>query len=396
MNETLFVNLSGAQNAILLDAQGQGTITNDDAAHLTINDVAVAEGNAGTTSMTFTVTLDSEVDTPLSVNYGTKNGIATVGDGDYAATTGTLNFAGTVGETKTISVSVNGDTKVELDETLLVDLSNVVASGRNVTLADSQGLGTIANDDGATLAINDVTVAEGATGTTNLVFTVTLASAVDTSFSVDYGTADGTASVTDGDYAAASGTLLFNGTVGETKTVSVSVNGDQLVELNETLHVVLSNISASGRGVTLVDAEGAGTITNEDSATVTIDNVTVAEGNSGTTNVVFTVTLHAAVDVPVLVDYATQDGTATAADGDYFSASGTLVFTGNANESRTITVLANGDQTSELDESFFVDLSNLLAEGAASHWPSAGDKGRWLTMIPHCCPWRCSPCVITP
>ena len=115
--------------------------------------------------------------------------------------------------------------------------------------------------------------------------------------------------------------------------------------------------------MTLADSQGLGTIANEDSAAVTIDNVTVAEGNSGTTNVVFTVTLHAAVDVPVLVDYATKDGTATAADGDYVSASGTLVFAGTANESRTITVFANGDQTSELDESFFVDLSNLLADG---------------------------------
>ena len=141
LNETLFVNLSSAQNATLLDAQGQGTITNDDAAHLTINDVAVAEGNAGTTSMTFTVTLDSGVDTPLSVNYSTQNGNATVGDGDYGATTGTLNFAGTVGETKTISVSINGDTKVELDESLLVDLSNVCGVRAQRDLGRFSGLG---------------------------------------------------------------------------------------------------------------------------------------------------------------------------------------------------------------------------------------------------------------
>ena len=51
LNETFLVNLSGAQNANLLDSQGVGTITNDDAASLVITDVTLAEGNAGTTNL---------------------------------------------------------------------------------------------------------------------------------------------------------------------------------------------------------------------------------------------------------------------------------------------------------------------------------------------------------
>jgi urease beta subunit len=107
----------------------------------------VAEGNAGTKDLTFTVTLNAAVDSPVSVDFSTADGTATTADGDYSAASGTLNFAGTAGETKTITVTVNGDQKVEPNETLLVNLANVTAGGRSVTIADNQGVGTITNDD---------------------------------------------------------------------------------------------------------------------------------------------------------------------------------------------------------------------------------------------------------
>ena len=61
------------------------------------------------TALTFTVTLDTAVDTAVSVDFGTINGTATTGDNDYAANSGTLNFAGTAGETETVTINVNGD-----------------------------------------------------------------------------------------------------------------------------------------------------------------------------------------------------------------------------------------------------------------------------------------------
>src|SRR5690606_10325861 len=60
---------------------------------------------------------------------------------------GLISFAGTAGEMKTIIISVNGDTDFEPNETFFVNLANVLAGGRNVTIADNQGLGTIQNDD---------------------------------------------------------------------------------------------------------------------------------------------------------------------------------------------------------------------------------------------------------
>ena len=81
-------------NATILDGQGIGTITNDDAAPtLSINDVAVAEGNAGTTTLGFTVTLSAASGQTVTVGYATANGTATIADGDYLAASGTLTFA---------------------------------------------------------------------------------------------------------------------------------------------------------------------------------------------------------------------------------------------------------------------------------------------------------------
>ena len=84
---------------------------------------------------------------------------------------GTLNFAGTAGETQTIDVTVNGDTTLETDETFTVDLSNPTNA---VTISDAQGEGTITNDDAASYSIDDVTAVETDSGTTTFTFTVTL------------------------------------------------------------------------------------------------------------------------------------------------------------------------------------------------------------------------------
>ena len=91
----------------------------------------------------------------------------------------------------------------------------------------------------ATLSISDVTVTEGG----DAVFTVTLDSDVDTGFTVNFATSDGSA-IAGEDYTALSGTLTFAGTAGETQTFAVDITGEDVVELNETLVATLSNIAA--------------------------------------------------------------------------------------------------------------------------------------------------------
>lgn len=89
---------------------------------------------------------------------------------------------------------------------------------------------------------------------------------------------------------------------------------------------------------------------------LSVDDVTVTEGNAGTTNATFTVTLSAAANKPVTVDYRTADGTASAGS-DYTPASGTLVFA-RGETAKQITVRVNGDTAPEVSESFFLVLSN--------------------------------------
>jgi DNA-binding beta-propeller fold protein YncE len=202
-----------------------------------------------------------------------------------------------------------------------------------------------------TVSVGDVSVAEGNSGTTPAVFRVTLSAPSAQTVAVGYATADGTATAPS-DYTAASGTLTF--APGETaKTVSVSVNGDTTLEPDETFALNLSNpVNA-----TVADGQGIGTILNDDQAPgLSIQDASVVEGNAGTAQAVFRVTLSAPAAQAVGVHYATANGTAVA-PGDYAAASGTVTFA-PGDMSKTVTVLVNGDTLSEADETFTLGLSN--------------------------------------
>ncbi|MEA5551989.1 PKD domain-containing protein [Anabaena cylindrica UHCC 0172] len=253
-DETFFLNLSDATNATIVDNQGVGTIVDNDALPvLTINDRTITEGDNGTAAVTFTVSLSTASAKPIAVNYATLDDTAVAGS-DYTATNGTLTFA--PGETtKTISVQVAGDTVDEFDETFFLNLSNAT----NATIADDQGVGTIVDNDAPpTLTINDKTVTEGDNGTQTMTFTVSLSNQSQKTISVNYATANGTATA-GSDYTATNGTLTF--APGEiTKTVSVQIIGDALIESDETFNINLSNAT----NATIADATGVGTILNND------------------------------------------------------------------------------------------------------------------------------------
>lgn len=203
-----------------------------------------------------------------------------------------------------------------------------------------------------TLSINDVTITEGNTGTTLAVFTVSLSAASNQTVTVNYATAQGTATA-DSDYTTTSGTLTFAPGI-TSRTLSVTVLGDTRSEGDETFFVNLSSPS----NATIADGQGLGTIRNDDTLpTLSINNVTVTEGNTGTTAAVFTVTLSAVSGQTVTVNYATANGTATSQGNDYTAAAGTLTFAPGVT-SRTITVNVIGDTVKEPTENFVVNLSN--------------------------------------
>ena len=347
INETFTTVLSNATNATIADGTGVGTITDDDPQpELSINDATVAEGNSGTVVATFTVTLSSVSGRTVTVNYASANTTATA-PADYTAVSGTLTFAS--GETtKTITVTVNGDLLDEADETFAVNLSN--ASGATVTVP--QGHGTITDDDPLpTLTINDVPVTEGSSGTTAANFTVTLSAPSGRTVSVGYATANGTA-ISPGDYQASGGTLTF--APGQTsQQIPIQVVGDLDDEASETYFLNLSGPT----NATVTDPQGVGTIIDDDGEpTLSVNDVTVTEGQSGIVNANFAVTLSAPSGQTVSVGYATADGTATAGS-DYIATGGNLVFNPGIT-SRTLTVQVTSDTLDELDETFLANLTD--------------------------------------
>ena len=357
-NETYDVNLSGATNATIADNQGVGTITDDDPQPtISIGDASVTEGDAGTTNADFAVALDHASGQSVTVDWTTTAGTAVAG-ADFVAGSGTVTFA--PGQTaKTISVAVKGDTLDEFDETFTVDLSNPV----HANLPDTQGLGTILDDDApANVAIDDVSQAEGNSGSSPATFTVSLDTPSGKTVTVDWATADATATA-GSDYAAGSGTVTF--LPGQTtQSVVVGINGDATYENDETFVVNLSNV---GNGV-IADAQGVGTVQNDDAApSLAVGDVSMAEGNSGTSTMTFTVTKTGATALPASVDWTTNDVTAVAGS-DYTAGSGTLTFT-PGQTTATISIPVAGDVTFEPDETFHVDLSNVagavVADGQA-------------------------------
>jgi hypothetical protein len=353
-SENFFVNLFSGFNGNITDAQGVGTINDNDSAGLTLSigsPAAQNEGNAGNTSYTFPVTLSGNPASTVTVVFGTANGSATTADGDYAAANGTLTFTPGGLLTQNVTVNVIGDTRDEDNETFSVNLS----SPTGATIATGVGTGTINDDDAPpTISIGDRTLAEGNSGTTNFTFPVTLSAASGKQITVVYTTSNGSAT-SPGDYAATTGTLTF--APGETsKNVTIAVVGDTAIEANETFNVTLSNLV----NVTAGDLIGLGTITNDDAAPVSfsISGVSSAEGNAGTSVQNFVVTLSQNPTAPVTVTYNTSNGTATTGDSDYAAVSGTLTFNPGGPLTQNIAVTINGDTRNEANETYTVTLSN--------------------------------------
>jgi Calx-beta domain len=345
-NETFSVALSAPVNATLGTATATGTIVDDDPVPVvSISDTTRSEGNSGTAPMQFTVSLSAVSGLAVTATYTTANGSAHA-PGDYTTASGTVTVP--AGSTSaTVGVPVVGDSLYEGNETFTTALSTPV----NATLGIATATGTVLDDDAPpVVSLGDASVAEGNSGTTTMVFTVTTSVASGLTTTVNYQTSDGSATAP-GDYTTAAGTVSIP--AGSTSaTFSVPVVGDTLYEGNETFSVALSGpVNA-----TLGAAIATGTILDDDAALVlSVADVSVPEGNSGTKAMVFTVTASQAGGLPMSVGYTTSDGTASA-PGDYLATTGTVTIP-PGQTSATFTVLVVGDQLYEQDESFTLSLS---------------------------------------
>lgn len=385
-DETFFVNLTGLTGpAVFSDAQGLGTIINDDSGLSIAADASAdqTEGNSGTKAFGFTVTRSGDTSGSASVNYAVGGSETDAADFTGGAPTGTVSFA--AGESsKPITVSVSGDIDIEPDESFTVTLSGATGAG----ITGPPATGTIRTDDiGLSIAAADADKLEGDTDdapATDFTFTVTRTGDTSGTTTVDYalsGTGTDAADAADFVGGLLTGTVTFDPT-DTTKTITIPVNGDTVGEPDEGFTVTLSGPSAPAQ---LTTSTASGTIRNDDIgfSIVALDAVK-AEGNTGsapTTPFTFTVT-RSSTTGNSSVDYAVTGTGGTSADVSDFDGgafpSGSVNF-GDGEGSKTITIDVVGDTAVEGDEQFTVTLetpvNGTIISGTADGTIQNDDSG---------------------
>ncbi len=326
---------------------------------VSIGDAVGAEGNSGSSDLGFTVSLSEASSDAVTVGYTTANGTATAGS-DYTANSGTVSFAPGV-ISQQLNVAVLGDTAVESNETFTVTLSNPTGA----TLAAGAAIGTITNDD----------VATPAPGVSSVVHTV----------GDDWGSGHvADIILTAGDSSINGWTLEFDAPVEITNAwnaeIVSSADGHHVLR-NAAWNGVLGAGQSANPGYQATPGGAAAAATNfkvngvavgtpgptPQLPSVSIGDAVGAEGNSGSSDLGFTVSLSEASSDAVTVGYTTANGTATAGS-DYTANSGTVSFAPGV-ISQQLNVAVLGDTAVESNETFTVTLSNptgaTLAAGAA-------------------------------
>ena len=223
-----------------------------------VGDVALVEGDSGPRAGVFTVSLSNPAGTAVSVAYTTSDSSGTA-PGDYGARTGILEFAPGV-TSLTVKVPVVADKVDEPEESFHL----VLSAPDGVAIADGTGMGTIIDDDpagttGPRLTIGNVTVHEGDAGLRTAVLNVALSKASGSYVSVNYATANGSATKSSGDYTPKAGTLTF--APGTTSlSLKVVIRPDDAVEIDESFTVGLSGSS----GPVITRSTGTATIVDDD------------------------------------------------------------------------------------------------------------------------------------
>ena len=369
--ERFVVTLSEASGAAGVTIDPDGTSAtgwigdNDDPPAANVaNAPNVIEGNSSGTQSVFTVTLSRRSGREVSVNYATSDGSAKTGE-DYIGQSGVLKIP--AGELSgTIPIDVIGDAKLEGTESFTLAL---FARDETATIGEPQDASATIIDDDARprLSIADALVKEGNAGKTEVEFKLRLSGTAAHRIVVRAATKDGSA-VSPADYQYKAGTVAFEPGDVE-KVLTILVNGDTVVEPNETFFV---NVEAGG-GTDVVDGSASGTIVNDDEeddggqvdkrGMLSIADASADEPTTGHATLEFTVTLAPASAGGVTLKWATSDGTATAGS-DYVAVSGPLSFApGETTKRVSVTLLA--DDGEESSETFFVNLAGETGAAVA-------------------------------
>ena len=254
------ITVSGVSTGLMVNSATISLTDDDPEPSLSIDSPSVTEGNSGSATLTFEVTLDTASGKQVTVQYADAGtGTATSGTDYTAITGGTLTFAaGTTSQT--FNVSVTGDVLDESNETVVVTLSNA----GNATIGTATGSGTITDDDDAptsiTLTVSDNRVRED-DGATTITVTATVdgttrfAEAKTVRVSVS-----GSGTTTAVDFAAVADfdIVIAAGEASGTGTFTLTPNADAVDETDEAITVsgTSSGLTVSSDTITLTDDKG--------------------------------------------------------------------------------------------------------------------------------------------
>ena len=351
-DESFALLLTGATDAVVQTAAATGTILDDDDITLAVGDVSVSEG-AGFAE--FVVSASGATEQAVTIDFATADGSAVAVDDYTAITLSAADFDPVAGELR-VQAPITDDGTNEAVETFTASIAN--ATGRGVTVGVASAMATIIDDDAATVAISDASIAEPDAGTAPAAITVSLAEASAQDITVGYSTSPGSAAA-GADYTSASGVaIVVAGTLDV--TILVDVIGDLTNEDDETATVTLDTVAGDGAVVT--DAVATLTILDNDDIAVSISDATVQEGASATAS--FALSLSGDSEQTVTVTASVAGASATA-DADFQApAPSTVSFTpGGSATTFDVTVL--DDAIHEADETFTVTLSAPTGRGVS-------------------------------
>ena len=356
--ETAILTISNPSAGIILGltTSQNVTITDNDFPSVNLSVSATAGSEAAATSITVTATASQAVVGDQTVSLNVSGTGITAGDYTLSSQTITILDGQTTG---TATFTIVDDAVVEGTETAILTISNPSA-GIVLGTTTTQNV-TITDNDFPSVNLSVSANSGTEAGATAITVTATASDPVIGDQTVSVGVS-GTG-ITAGDYTLSNATITIPN--GQTSgSVTFTIVNDTLYEGNETAVLTISNPSA---GITLgtTVTQNVSIIDDDPAPTLTINNVSQTEGNSGTTTFTFTVTSSAALEMPITVNYATADGTATT-PGDYTAVTNGTVTIAASSTTGSATVLVNGDTTVEPDETFTVTLSNPVNATIAS------------------------------
>jgi hypothetical protein len=360
-NLYFYLSLNSPTNAVINHGTGTGTIIDPTTnPYLNIGDATATQGTGTSSVATFTATVSTASVNPITFEYTTENGSAVAGvNFTYEHGTVTVN-PGQV--SVQITVPVTATSQYFPTKYFYLNLSNPT----NALIGQNQGVGTILYaNHAAWVTVDDNAVTASTSSTTTLDFDVRLTSSATFPVTVDYGTADGSATAAANQYVPVFGTLTFAPGVTSTQvpvTIGKEASG------TATSYFVL-NLSNASTGASFLRSTAYGTIGGPSAGyhQLTVGDAGLVRPTSGTAVMAFTVALQPAATSAVTVNYATQNNSAVS-PGDFTPATGTLTFAAGQT-TKTVNVTIIGNTTSVTDVDFYLNLS--AASGATLERNSA-------------------------